>query len=93
MCMFKCLRICGCAPRHTTWGAAETGHMAECAEFARARAAGYRAVQFNFVVSANTRAITTWERAGFVRVGTLPRAFDHPRANGPVDAYVMYREL
>ena len=58
----------------------------------RARAAGYRAMQFNFVVSTNSRAIATWERAGFTRVGRLPRAFDHPRC-GPVDAYVMYLEL
>ena len=53
---------------------------------------GYRAMQFNFVVSTNSRAIATWEHAGFARVGTLPRAFNHP-THGYVDAYVMYREL
>lgn len=57
-----------------------------------ARAAGYRAMQFNFVVATNTRAVATWERAGFEVVGRLPGAFRHP-AHGEVDALVMYRQL
>lgn len=57
-----------------------------------ARAAGYRAMQFNFVVSSNTRAIALWERMGFDVVGRLPRAFNHP-SEGLVDALVMYQEL
>ena len=58
----------------------------------RAMAAGYRAMQFNFVVSTNVRAIATWTQSGFARAGTLPKAFEHPRL-GYVDAYVLYREL
>lgn len=54
--------------------------------------AGYRAMQFNFVVSTNTRAIAIWERAGFDTVGRLPGAFDHPE-HGEVDALVMYKKL
>ena len=55
-----------------------------------ARAAGFRAMQFNFVVATNTRAIATWEAAGFAVVGRLPGAFAHPR-EGFVDALVMYQ--
>lgn len=57
-----------------------------------ARAAGFAAMQFNFVVASNTRAVATWERAGFDVVGRLPGAFRHPRL-GEVDALVMYRRL
>jgi GNAT superfamily N-acetyltransferase len=58
----------------------------------RAKAAGFRAMQFNFVVSANERAVQLWRSCGFDIVGRLPAAFDHP-ALGPVDAFVMYRAL
>jgi ribosomal protein S18 acetylase RimI-like enzyme len=57
-----------------------------------ASARGFRAMQYNFVVSTNTRAIDTWERAGFETVGRLPGAFLHPR-HGYVDALVMMRAL
>lgn len=53
---------------------------------------GFRAMQFNFVVSTNTRAIDTWLRAGFEIVGRLPGAFDHP-TQGDVDALVLYKTL
>ena len=59
---------------------------------ATARKAGYRAMQFNFVVTTNSRAITIWRDHGFEVVGRLPGAFDHPRA-GYVDALVMYKQL
>jgi ribosomal protein S18 acetylase RimI-like enzyme len=57
-----------------------------------ARARGYRAIQFNFVVSTNERAVRLWRTLGFDIVGRLPRAFEHP-AHGFVDALVMYRTL
>jgi len=57
-----------------------------------AAAAGYGAMQFNFVVSTNTRAIALWRRFGFEIVGRLPGAFRHP-ALGLVDAFVMHRKL
>ena len=57
-----------------------------------ARREGYEAMQFNFVVSTNTRAVGLWQRLGFRIVGTLPRAFRHGTL-GLVDAVVMYREL
>ena len=57
-----------------------------------AKARGFRAMQFNFVVSTNERAVQTWQRNGFEIVGRLPGAFQHP-AKGYVDALVMYRQL
>lgn len=58
----------------------------------RARALGFRSMQFNFVVSTNVSAVRLWTRLGFRIVGTLPRAFR--RASGElVDAYVMFKDL
>ena len=57
-----------------------------------ARSRGYRGMQFNFVLSSNTRAVTLWESLGFAIVGRLPEAFDHPSL-GYVDALVMFRRL
>ncbi|HMO57371.1 MAG TPA: N-acetyltransferase [Roseiflexaceae bacterium] len=59
---------------------------------AAARATGYRAIQFNFVVSTNRAAVQLYERLGFTILATLPGAFNH-RALGYVDAYVMHRML
>ena len=58
----------------------------------QARASGYRAIQFNAVVSSNIRAVRLWQSLGFEIVGTLPGAFRHRRL-GYVDLYVMYRTL
>ena len=57
-----------------------------------ARARGYRAMQFNFVVSTNERAVRLWESLGFEIAGRLPLAFRHP-AYGYVDALVMFQLL
>lgn len=60
--------------------------------FDTARARGFRAMQFNFVVDTNERAVRLWQSLGFDIVGRLPAVFDHP-ANGLVDALVMHRLL
>jgi len=57
-----------------------------------ARRLGFRAMQFNFVVSTNTSAIHLWQQLGFKIVGTLPGAFRHPE-KGYVDVYVMFCSL
>ncbi len=57
-----------------------------------ARAQGFRAMQFNFVVSTNLDAVHLWQKAGFEVVGRLPGAFLHPQ-KGPVDALVMFHDL
>ncbi len=58
----------------------------------QARARGFTAMQFNFVVASNERAVRLWQDLGFAIVGRLPGAFRHPRL-GLVDAYVMIRSL
>lgn len=58
----------------------------------RARARGFRAMQFNFVISTNEAAVHLWQSCGFQIVGRLPSAFLSPR-HGFVDALVLYRML
>jgi ribosomal protein S18 acetylase RimI-like enzyme len=57
-----------------------------------ARRRGFRAMQFNFVIGTNERAVRTWQAYGFEIVGRLPSAFNHPK-HGLVDALVMYKQL
>lgn len=59
---------------------------------ATAAALGYRAMQFNYVVSTNAAAVRAWVRCGFETVATLPGAFRHPTL-GLVDVLVMWRDL
>ena len=58
----------------------------------RAKQRGFRAMQFNFVVSTNERAVKLWLSLGFEIVARLPGAFQHPEC-GFVDAFVMYKHL
>ena len=53
---------------------------------------GFRAMQFNLVVSTNEAAIRLWEKLGFQLIGVLPNAFNS-RSAGYVDALVMYKQL
>jgi L-amino acid N-acyltransferase YncA len=53
---------------------------------------GFRAMQFNLVVSTNSAGLHCWQRNGFQVVGTLPGAFRH-RQLGYVDALVMFQGL
>jgi ribosomal protein S18 acetylase RimI-like enzyme len=57
-----------------------------------ARSRGFRAMQFNIVISTNERAVRLWQKFGFEIAGRLPEAFHHS-TQGYVDAYVMYRQL
>ncbi len=59
---------------------------------AAATVQGFSAMQFNFVVASNGRAVQLWQRMGFAEIGRAPDAFQHPRL-GLVDALVMYRKL
>lgn len=58
----------------------------------RAVQAGYKAMQFSFVVSTDKGTVRIWEKLGFEIVGTLPQAFRHP-SEGCVDAFVMFKRL
>jgi ribosomal protein S18 acetylase RimI-like enzyme len=60
--------------------------------FARAKAAGFRAMQFNLVIASNEQAVRLWQKLGLQVVGRLPQAFRHKRL-GLVDALVMHRIL
>ena len=53
----------------------------------RARAEGFPAMQFNYVVSTNGPAVALYRKLGFAVVGTLPQAFRH-RELGLVDVFV-----
>jgi len=57
-----------------------------------ARAAGFVAMQFNYVVSSNSVAVRLWQKHGFAIVGTVPKAFRHAQL-GLVDIHVMHRFL
>lgn len=57
-----------------------------------ARAAGFRAIQFNAVVETNVYAVRLYESLGFKIVGTVPEAFHHP-TEGYVALHIMHRAL
>lgn len=57
-----------------------------------ARESGYRGIQFNAVVETNTPAVHLWRSLGFVVVGTVPGAFQHPE-HGYVGLHVMFLDL
>jgi RimJ/RimL family protein N-acetyltransferase len=82
---------CGYVTAPWAWGRGIGRAMCEHS-LAQARARGFRVMQFNFVISANERAVHLWQSCGFEIVGRLPEAFNHP-TRGFVDALVMYRWL
>jgi len=53
---------------------------------------GYRAMQFNFVVKSNEKAVKLWQSLGFEIIGEISEAFNHIE-NGLTNAYIMYRKL
>ncbi len=57
-----------------------------------ARRLGYKAMQFNIVISSNHAAVRLWTSLGFKIIGEIPEAFDH-RQLGFTSAYIMYRKL
>jgi len=85
--------VANCGYMTAPWASGRGVARAMCQHsLERAKARGFRAMQFNFVVSSNERAVGLWESMGFEIVGRLPGAFMHPKL-GPVDALVMYRKL
>lgn len=51
---------------------------------------GFKAMQFNCVVSSNQPAVALYQKLGFSIVGRIPAAFED-RREGLVDVYVMHR--
>lgn len=64
--------------------------LEDCLE--KAKAAGFRAMQFNQVVATNRAALALYRSAGFRKVGKIPEAFAHAE-HGYVAAYVLYLDL
>jgi len=85
--------VCNCGYMTSTSATRRGVARAMCEHsLAHARSRGFRAMQFNFVVSTNERALRLWQAMGFEIVGRLPLAFHHPRF-GYVDALVMFQPL
>ena len=53
---------------------------------------GYEAAFFNLVFTDNLPSIKMWERMGFTRTGTIPKAAKHSNGNYQ-DAYQYYIEF
>src|SRR6266436_2129912 len=85
--------VANCGYVTAPWATSRGVARAMCAHsLDRARERSFTAMQFNFVVSTNERAVALWQTFGFEIVGRLPGAFHHPTM-GYVDALVMYRSL
>lgn len=82
---------CGYMTRTSATGRGVARTMCEHS-LKHAASRGFRAMQFNFVVSTNERAVRLWQSLGFEVVGRLPGVFEHP-TQGYVDALVMHRML
>ncbi|MFJ2110484.1 MULTISPECIES: GNAT family N-acetyltransferase [unclassified Streptomyces] len=57
-----------------------------------ARAAGFRAMQFNAVVETNVHAVKLYRSLGFEVLGTVPEGFRHP-TQGYVGLHIMHLAL
>lgn len=85
--------VCNCGYMTAGWAMRRGVARAMCADsLDRARTEGFAAMQFNFVISSNARAVNLWKSFDFAIVGRIPEAFDHP-LHGLVDALVMHRRL
>ena len=64
------------------------GEFAIC----EAKRLGYSAIQYNFVVKANEKAVKLWTSLGFKIIGEVPEAYNH-KINGYSSIYIMHRKL
>jgi ribosomal protein S18 acetylase RimI-like enzyme len=85
--------VANCGYMTAVWASGRGVARAMCLHsLQHAKERGFLAMQFNFVVSSNERAVRLWQSMGFEIVGRLPGAFKHAKL-GLVDALVMYRHL
>jgi L-amino acid N-acyltransferase YncA len=61
--------------------------------FVQAKKMGYKAMQFNYVISTNKIAVKLWQSLGFKIVGTVPAAHRHPKLGKMIDIYIMHMGL
>ncbi|WP_293268554.1 GNAT family N-acetyltransferase [Neptunomonas sp.] len=57
-----------------------------------ALALGFKAMQFNSVVSSNSVAVNLWKKLGFTIIGTVPFAYRHSKL-GHINSYIMHKQL
>jgi GNAT superfamily N-acetyltransferase len=57
-----------------------------------AKERGFLAMQFNFVIQTNQRALRLWANLGFSILGEIPDAYRHPDL-GMVPALILYQKL
>jgi ribosomal protein S18 acetylase RimI-like enzyme len=85
--------VANCGFMTAPWAAGRGIARAMCSHsLGRAAERGFRAMQFNFVVASNVRAVELWRTLGFQIVGRLPDAFLRPDG-AYSDALVMYLKL
>ena len=65
--------------------------MGEFAQ-AEAKSRGFLAMQFNFVIKSNQRAVQLWKSIGFAVIGEIPEAYRHPEL-GLVPALIFHKKL
>lgn len=58
----------------------------------KAKKEDYSAMQFNAVVSSNSRAVKLWESLGFKIIGTVPKGF-YQKDAGLIDLLIMHKFL
>lgn len=68
------------------------GHALGRESLCIAKAKGFLAMQFNYIVSTNVKAVALWQSLGFSIIGTMPQGYRHAR-HGLVDVYMMHRFL
>lgn len=77
---------------HHNYRAQGIGHALGKASLSAAKEKGYAAMQFNYVVSTNVKAVALWQSLGFKIIGVMPQGYRHSR-HGLVDVYMMHRFL
>ncbi len=65
--------------------------MGEFAQ-AAAKSRGFLAMQFNFVIKSNKKAVHLWKSLGFSVIGEIPEAYRHPNL-GLVSSLIFYKKL
>ncbi len=77
---------------HPDYQGKKIGYQMVIHSMEEAKCLGFKAMQYNLVVSTNIPAIKLYQKTGFKIVGTIPKAFNHLKL-GYVDGYIMYRFL
>jgi GNAT superfamily N-acetyltransferase len=65
--------------------------MGELAQ-TEAKSRGFLAMQFNFVIKSNQRAVQLWKSLGFAVIGEIPEAYRHSDL-GLVPALIFHKKL